>query len=210
MYYIEKTFDNLHVAHRVFNQQLFSCMRDNCNRDEMCRKIHGHSALFRIGLTSDVLINDMVLDYNNIGLIKKALDMHYDHRFTICDTDPLFEFLVLRAYEELTGENGVRFDLVNELYGGPDYNVVTVHISDEVRLKHAGNPLIELLDSFTITNFNTTSENLAKWMYKVVEHSLKEMAEKTEDERLREILKNVRVAKVTYQESNKSVATYSE
>lgn len=50
-FYIEKQFEAA-VAHRVHNQYLCDSLRDNCSRTNPCRNIHGHTALFTVGLTS--------------------------------------------------------------------------------------------------------------------------------------------------------------
>ena len=76
-------------------------------------------------------------------------------------------------------------------------------------LRQLDNPLIELLDSFTITEFTTSSENLAHWMYNVVTNRLKHVYETTTDSYLKDVLSGVKVAKVSYKESPKSIAVYS-
>lgn len=217
MYYIEKQFDAA-VAHRVHNQQLCGILRDNVNRAAPCKSIHGHSATFIVGLTSTELVNDMVIDFNMIGFVKKALDQHYDHRFTICKNDPLFEFLVVEAYNRLIdhGINAgvisehipVEFHVIDELDGGIGYRTWTVVIPDQIR--QIDDPLIELLDSFTITEFTTTSENLAHWMFNVVKNRLYHVYETTNDQFLRTLLKGVKVTRVSYKESAKSIAVYQE
>lgn len=215
-YYIEKQFECA-VAHRVYNQELCQTMYGG-GRSNPCRSIHGHSAVFMIGIESDTLVNDMVIDFNNLKIIKSALDQHYDHRFTLCRDDPLFEFLVKGAYESLVSKgiaDGVvgefipfNLDEIVELDGGDGFRVYTVHIDDSLR--GIDSPLIELLDSFTITDFSTTSENLAHWMFNVVSNRFNYVRETTNDLYLRNILDNCQVAKVSYKESAKSIAVYSE
>ena len=71
--------------------------------------LHGHSSIFLIGLESETLVNEMVLDFNMIKFVKNALDQHYDHRATLAKDDPLYQFLVVEAYNQLAAyavENG--------------------------------------------------------------------------------------------------------
>lgn len=214
-YYIEKQFDAA-VAHRIHNQSLCQVMTGEMRKNP-CKCYHGHTSTFLIGLSSDKLVNDLVLDFNMLKFVKRALDEHYDHRFTLCIDDPLFKFLVLEAYDQLIAhavENGVlsefapiEYKLIEDLDGGEHYQTWTVVIPDEVR--QLDNPLIELLDSFTITEFTTSSENLAHWMYNVVTNRLKHVYETTTDSYLKDVLSGVKVAKVSYKESPKSIAVYS-
>ena len=220
-YYIEKSFEAA-VAHRVYNQYLNSDLRENNLRPCPCKNIHGHTATFLVGLTSKELVNDMVLDFNMIGFVKKALDLYYDHRFTICKDDPLTEYLVAKSYDVVKQEAvgaglikqdeadqyNMKLDIVGELDGGEHYRCYRVFVPAALRKTY--NPLVELLDSFTITDFSTTSENLAHWMYNVVVNRLNEVRNTTDDQTLKEILKGVTVKKVSYKESPKSIAVYTE
>lgn len=211
-YVIEKQFE-AHVAHRVHNQCLYDCLRGGEKRPEPCKSWHGHTANFIVRLESNRLVNEMVLDFNLLNFFKAALNEHYDHRWTICRDDPLFDFLVDHAYQCLDGCEDVEcapVKIIDDLDGGEGYRAYTVDISDEIRNHHGnvGEPLIELLDSFTIVDFTTTSENLAHWAYNVIDRYLARVCETTKDEGLREILKNVKVHSVSYKESPKSMATY--
>lgn len=213
-YYIEKQFDAA-VAHRVHNQSLCQVMTGEMRKNP-CKCYHGHTATFLIGLTSDKLVNDLVLDFNMLKFVKRALDEHYDHRFTLCIDDPLFKFLVLEAYDQLIAhavENGVlsefipiEYKLIEDLDGGEGYQTWTIVIPDEVR--QLDDPLIELLDSFTIMEFTTSSENLAHWMYNVVVNRLNRVYETTTDQYLKKVLAGVKVDHVSYKESPKSIAIY--
>lgn len=182
------------------------------------KNIHGHSASFLIGLESETLVNSMVLDYNHLKTVKKALDEHYDHRFTLAKTDPLYDFLVVEAYNQLAAyavENGfakefipLTLNNIDEFDGGEGYRCTTVVVPDEYRA--SGHCLVELLDSFTITDFTTSSENLAHWMYNVVKNTLTKFYNETTDPYMKDVLKGVKVAKVSYKESPSSIAVYSE
>lgn len=158
----------------------------------------------------------MVIDFNMIGFVKRALDEHYDHRFTLWLDDPLFKFLVLEAYDQLIAhavEKGVlsefvpiEYKLIEDLDGGEHYQTWTIVVPDEVR--QLDDPLIELLDCFTITEFETSSENLAHWMYNVVVNRLNRVYETTTDQYLKKVLAGVKVDHVSYKESPKSIAIY--
>lgn len=216
-YYIEKQFEG-HVAHRIDSQKLCSALTGGMTRTAPCRAIHGHSASFFIGLESDRLVNEMVIDFNMLKWVDAALKEHYDHRFTLAISDPLYKFLVEEAYNQLGAyavENGfakqfipLTLNKIDGLDGGEGYQTYTVNIPDEYRASDCY--LIELLDSFTITEFKTSSENLAHWMYNVVNKHFNKIYEETTDQYLKDILSGIRVAKVSYKESAKSLAVYSE
>lgn len=216
-YYIEKQFEAA-VAHRIHNQSLCNTMRDNVKRANPCRNCHGHTTTFMVGLSSEYLVDDLTLDFNNIGFVKKALDQHYDHRFTLAKIDPLYNFLVVEAYNQLAAyavENGFAKEFIpltlkniDDLDGGEGYRCATVVVPDEYRA--SGHCLVELLDGFTITDFTTSSENLAHWMYNVVKNRLQKFYNETNDDHFKKVLSGVKVAKVSYKESPKSIAVYSE
>lgn len=180
--------------------------------------LHGHSSIFLIGLESETLVNEMVLDFNMINFVKKALDQHYDHRATLAKDDPLYQFLVVEAYNQLAAyavENGfanefipLSLNNIDVLDGGEGYRAYTINIPVEYR--NSNSYLLELLDSFTITDFSTSSENLAHWMFNVVSNRLDKVRNETRDQFLKDVLKGVKVAKVSYKESPKSIAVYSE
>ena len=91
---------------------------------------------------------------------------------------------------------------------GEGYRAYTINIPVEYR--NSNSYLLELLDSFTITDFTTSSENLAHWMFNVVKNTLDNVYNTTNDQFLKDVLKGVKVAKVSYKESPKSIAVYSE
>lgn len=216
-YYIEKQFEAA-VAHRIHNQKLCDVLTGGMSRKAPCVSAHGHSSIFLVGLTSETLVNDLVLDFNMISFIKKALDQHYDHRFTLAKLDPLYNFLVVEAYNQLAAyavENGfanefipLSLNNIDSLDGGEGYRTYTINIPIEYR--NSNYYLLELLDSFTITDFTTSSENLAHWMFNVVKNTLHNVYNTTKDQFLKDVLKGVKVAKVSYKESPKSIAVYSE
>lgn len=216
-YYIEKQFEG-HVAHRIDSQKLCRVMIGDMKRTTPCRAIHGHSAVFMVGLESETLVNEMVIDFHSLSFVKRALDQHYDHRFTLAKSDPLYGFLVVEAYNQLAAyavENGfakefipLTLNNIDDLDGGEGYRCATVQIPEEY--KASGHALVELLESYTITDFKTSSENLAHWMYNVVKNRFAKYLAETTDEYTKQVLSGVNVAKVSYKESPKSIAVYSE
>ena len=216
-YYIEKQFE-ASCAHRVDVQSLCMSMTDGATRMNPCKSVHGHGVTFLIGLDSDHLVNSMLIDYNMLKFIKKALNEHYDHRFTLAKTDPLYDFLVVEAYNQLAAyavENGFAKEFIpltlkniDDLDGGEGYRCAVVKVPDEYRA--SGHCLVELLDSYTIMDIKTTSENLAHWMFNVVKNRLQKFHDETNDPYMKEVIEGIRVAKVSYKESPKSIAVYSE
>lgn len=100
----------------------------------------------------------------------------------------------------------IEYKLIEDLDGGEHYQTWTIVVPDEVR--QLDDPLIELLDSFTITEFTTSSENLAHWMYNVVVNRLNRVYETTTDQYLKKVLAGVKVDHVSYKEIPKSIAIY--
>lgn len=219
-YLIEKTFDGLNVAHRISNQYLCDDMRENTNlRARPCENYHGHGASFTVRLRSEKLINDMVLDFNNIKFLKKALNEHYDHRTTIWINDPLYDHLVIDTWNKIVtfaGEDvcDVPLKTADDLYGDEQHYAWIINIPENIR----NNPnvpdyLLELLDAFTVLSFNTSSENLACWIFLVVKNRLRqfrELAVNNNDSLMIEILDNCEVDSVSYSETPNSMCTYRE
>lgn len=80
----------------------------------------------------------------------------------------------------------LKLNTIEELDGGEQFRCYTVNIPENYR--KTNHHLVQWLDSFTITNFTTTSENLAHWMYNVVVKHLNEFADTTTDPEIKHIL----------------------
>jgi 6-pyruvoyltetrahydropterin/6-carboxytetrahydropterin synthase len=221
-YYIEKQFEAA-CAHRISTQYLCEALRDDDFRPAPCKNIHGHNVTFLIGISSENLENEMVLDFNHLKFVKSALNGYYDHKFILWKDDPLYEFLVRHAWDMLLKEALEKIEpesskdpdityepemsVIDLLDGGEGYRAYHLEIPDWAYCVQS--PLFDLLHGITVVDFETSSENLAHWMYNVVNNRLNKVKAETKDEKIRKILDNVKVAQVSYKESPKSIATYT-
>lgn len=160
-------------GHRVWNQTLSG------NKECRCIRMHGHSCKLDITFASDKLDNGMVVDFNELKMIKTFIDDHVDHRFLVDIEDPLFKSWLLKyglgLADLIAGEAGFVFKSVG--------------------LKKYDN---EFFDSLVILPFVPTAENLAIWMFSIVEVLIEKMNKKLE--------KKVRTVKLRWWESDTSFA----
>ena len=99
MFTIEKTFTG-DIAHRIHNQNLDSEFTENNSKILKCRRLHGHTYELKVKLGSEDLKDDMVLDYNELGFIKTLIDDILDHRTLISDTDPIFDKVLMKTWND--------------------------------------------------------------------------------------------------------------
>ncbi len=84
---IMKSFEFCY-GHRVWNQVL------SRNKECACRRIHGHSGKIDLIITGSELVRGMLIDFNELAVIKEFVDRTVDHRFLIDADDPLLESLM--------------------------------------------------------------------------------------------------------------------
>ncbi len=185
MYTIQKEF-TADLAHRVHTQALDCKFTENNSTKLKCRGLHGHTVSILVKLKADKLENNMVLDYNEMGWFKSGLiEDLLDHKTLLCQDDPVFRKVFRPLGERLTGT---------------PYSVGRFTVC-KFLLDPAMDPdIAELLNSITILNFPSTSENLAEWLYAVVERSVSEFNKRNNT--------SVKVASVSYKETPKSEAVY--
>lgn len=187
MYTVEKTFE-FDLAHRIHNQNLDDKFTEKKDPVLKCRRFHGHTAQLKIKLGANELVNDMVLDYNEIGFVKNMIDDILDHRTLISLDDPLYEKVVKRIYMDYSNSETI---YITPSWWGSSY-IVTNRITDpDIR---------EFMSSFTLVPFTTSSENIASWIAGIVkEHiDLYNSRNKTD----------VKLISVSYKETPKSEAVY--
>ena len=198
MYTIEKTYD-FDLAHRVDMQCLDERFCDpgkavqgrSLNR---CLGLHGHGAKVKIKLSSEQLVKDMVLDYNEIGWMKKFIGQYLDHCTVIRYQDELYKYLVKYPYNDVFGK---QVELVkSEEYSTDDFTVYKLNLTD---MPECGS-LAGYLESVTVVDFVTASENFSKWIYQIVEKRVKQYNEAHGTD--------VRVVSCSYLETESSEATY--
>ena len=101
MFTIEKTFE-FDLAHRIHNQNLDGDFTETDKPVLKCRRLHGHTAQLKIKLGADKLVDDMVLDYNEMGFVKRMIDDVFDHRTLLSSEDPLYEKVVKNIFKQYT------------------------------------------------------------------------------------------------------------
>lgn len=188
MYTIEKTFE-FDLAHRIHNQNLDDKFTENKNPILKCRRFHGHTAQLKIKLGADELADDMVLDYNEIGFIKKMIDDVLDHKTLISTYDPLYEKVVKRIYMDYS-ESGTL--CITPTWWRCSYLTIDDYITDpDIR---------EFISSFTLVQFTTSSENIANWIAGVVNEHIDLYNSRNHTD--------VKLISVSYKETPKSEAVY--
>lgn len=188
MYTIEKTFTG-DLAHRIHNQNLDSNFTEGNSKVLKCRRLHGHTFSLKVKLGSDELVDDMVLDYNEIGFVKNMINDILDHRTLLSKNDPWFG-KILCIVPEYWEES---FDIPPLKETEWDCEQVDISNMNDQDIK-------EFLSSFTLVPFTTSSENIAKWIYGIIEKRIDTYNKRNNT--------NVKVLSVSYKETPNSEAIY--
>lgn len=201
MFTICKEF-SLDWAHRLAFQQFDDDMTEHKNYPKKCSRGHGHTGMFLVSLQSKELFKNMVLDYNELGFLKNIIDGKCDHRTMYFKDDPLLTSLVLPQLSALHGkvEEQIELEPIPELCAG-EYQVYRVKLEDkDIQLD---NCFYQWLNGLLISNFDTTSECLARWMFNLVKQKIDQYNAKYPDR------PDVNVSSVAYKETPKSTCTYT-
>lgn len=188
MYTIEKTFTG-DLAHRIHNQNLDSNFTEGNSKVLKCRRLHGHTFSLKVKLGSEELVDDMVLDYNEIGFVKNMINDILDHRTLLSKNDPWFGKIVCIVPEYWEQSYGIPPLKKTEW----DCEQVDISNIEDQDIK-------EFLSSFTLVPFTTSSENIAKWIYGIVEKRVDTYNKRNNT--------NVKVLSVSYKETPNSEAIY--
>lgn len=204
MYEITKKFEFCY-GHRVWTQQL----EDGYSEDNrtVCRHLHGHEAVVEVTLRSDGLNKTgMVTDFRNLGWVKRLIDYHVDHKFILDVNDPQRDFIAQGTVsvrdnkpETITALDQTSYDIIpltidSHVCGyivdiaGEGIPSLNIHVDRET-------PLEEIYSGLLFVDFVPTSENLAKWLYNIVDFKMKQLG--------------VQVCSVTWNETPKSKAIYT-
>ena len=171
---------------RVTKEFPFEMAHALWNYDGPCRNVHGHSYRLFVTLSGVPLEeegnpkNGMVIDFNELKVIKEFLDGFVDHRFLIDIEDPL-----LKSWME---KYGLKMEDLKVNDAGFVFNQSCLQDQCE----------IEFFDSFVILPFVPTSENLALWLFSVVEGLVHKVN--------KELGKRVKMVKLRWWESDSSFA----
>lgn len=182
---IDKQFSFCY-GHRVWSQHLKTEYCAEGDTETKCRHLHGHEGLAHVFLESDTLERGMVTDFKHLGWLKDFIDKHLDHKFIIDYNDPMFNAMVEKPYEELTGHS-LRF--IPEVSRGYNCDMfkgeslpVMLSALDLTSIKDPAvinSPEYEVLQGFTVVYFVPTSENLSKWLYHVVDQKMSQIGVET-------------------------------
>jgi 6-pyruvoyl-tetrahydropterin synthase len=137
MFVIEKAFQ-VTYGHRIATQTLSD------NRECQCRRLHGHGGSLVIELSSKNLVRGMVLDYNELDIIKAFIDKFLDHRMILDKDDPMLNYLI-KEYEIVDSQ--WRFSKIRK---SNDYEDLVEQ---------------ELYESLILIDCEPTSENFCKILY---------------------------------------------
>lgn len=186
---IDKQFSFCY-GHRVWVQKLEHEFCAKGDTKTKCRHVHGHEGLVHVFLNADTL-NDqgMCTDFKHLGWLKNFLDDNIDHKFIADINDPLFS-IMLNGYltERAKGDcNNVdqfpfmfasveRYMLV-ETVKVPGTDLVAGMRFDTTKMDDG--PLKEFYDGYFLIDFIPTSENLAKWLFNVVDAKMSQLGVKT-------------------------------
>lgn len=174
---IDKTLEFCY-GHRVWTQTLNSEYADDLKC--ACRHLHGHEGKIQVYLTGDTLDNTgMVTDFRHLEWLKKWINEFIDHRFILDSHDPL--------YAQLIGAK----PLTSVTIPGTSYVAGQQVVLDD---STEGSPEYEYFEGFLIVDFVPTSENLSRWMTKIVESKMS--------------LLGIAVQQIDWWETPKSRSTY--
>lgn len=189
MHTVEKTFE-FDLAHRIHNQNLDSSFTETDKPVLKCRRLHGHTAQLKIKLGSDKLVDDMVIDYNEMGFVKRMVDDVLDHRTLLSSEDPLYEKVVKNIFKQYTN-----------LISGISLNEFKWHVRTIDTSSIEDQDIKEFLSAFVIVPFTTSSENIANWIAEVVKEHVDLYNTRNNTD--------VKLISVSYKETPKSEAVYT-
>jgi len=184
MFKLSKSFDFCY-GHRVFSQDVNG---DYAENDECpCHRQHGHAGNVTVHMETEVLDHrGFVIDFKELGFVKMFFNNYIDHRFILSTQDPNFRIIL-----------GL----------GPDDDIPPM-TKDVLMLDEVAGHMFDLtgytedyqthLSSFIVVDFNPTSEELAKWIYKLVSNVISRSPFEC------------KVEKVVWSETPKTQAVYSE
>ena len=203
MYKINKTF-KFDAGHRVPTQHLD--IKHSCNTPNKCKHMHGHEYKIDVCLTSSMLHDGMVLDFNNLNFFKKFIDQVLDHKFILWVEDDLLINMLFKNNDiimksinkfKLDKENTYDDGIINKVKLGKSENkyddiliIKGTDISDDLDER-------DLYESFVIVKFIPTAEELSYFLYKQIYNYFEENG-----------LSTHMIESVTVHETSTSTATY--
>lgn len=193
MYTISKSF-HFDYSHRVWVQKLREdfCAAGDCGTK--CKFQHGHTGVVKVWVESEALNpQKMVLDFKELGFVKDFLDTHIDHKFIIDRNDPNVNRLMYGKLHtnRLKTLDGFELNLIPACVSGTEH--IAGYKLDTTGLLASLD--YEFYESFFIVDFVPTSECLSEWVYEWAQAKLDQI--------------DVKVSKVSWSETPKSIAVYT-
>lgn len=172
-------------GHRVHNQNHNE--QYSLSNYMKCRHLHGHQGKVTAYLRGTELKDGMVTDFLNLNWLKKFLDDYLDHKFILDLNDPLFDAITSIEGSTLSKDKfaPVTLDVAPDAVIGwiPKWAQESHYSEDN-----------EFIGGFFFVDFVPTSENLAKWLFDVVDTVMRPLG--------------IEVSGIDWQETPKSVARY--
>jgi len=183
---IDKSF-NWEAGHRVWSQKLDSKYTSRGDTCTACRHFHGHSYLCKVFLEETVPGKNiektgMVIDFKMIGFVKDFIDDHMDHKMIMDKNDPILP----SHFPYLIDDDG-RINLEKNCHQMPEgYWIPNLTIIRETLDNYIENfnmsveeadAIFEIYEGLVIVDFLPTSENLAGWLFTIIEERFKELEE---------------------------------
>lgn len=211
MYRIDKRIDFCY-GHRVWSQNLDEGYCAQGDTKMKCRHLHGHEGSVHVFLESEELERGFVTDFKHLGWLKDFIDEYIDHKFIVDLNDPGLDRIVGARYQwldwiETTGDWNEKKEVPGLVLFEPQTSNTTqvkldsvlvdgVHVGYRVDCEAAGlsGSTKEIIEGFFFVSFVPTSENLAKWIYDIVDRKMKQI--------------NVQTSRIEWFETPKSRSTY--
>ena len=201
---IDKSFSFCY-GHRVWSQELKEEYCATGDAHCACRHLHGHEGLLHVFLEGGELERGMVTDFKHLGWLKNFLDGVIDHKFILDLNDPWFVNIInAEPIYDVDGDKELLGVLARQPLNTTEDQVLSVvpmrvpgteHLAGwTLDVEHLSGPEREFFEGFFLVNFLPTSENLCKWIFDCINEKMSKI--------------NVRVSRVTWNETPKSRASY--
>ena len=191
MWSISKKFDFCY-GHRVWTQTLDPDL--SCHVPCACRHLHGHQGQIEVELYSKTLQSHMVTDFHHLNWFKKFVDTYFDHKMILDRRDPaLRKMLGSYDWDHRTDIEQFWIPIAegsNNVFWIP--NTTNIDVDTYV---------LDILAGLVVVPFVPTSESLAHFFWKVVDHKM--VIHSLDPD------KRVRVGSVFFRETPKSQSVYS-
>lgn len=184
-YTITKNFDFCY-GHRVWSQNLDpKYSLDSCL---VCRHLHGHQGSIEVRLKGKTPKDGMVTDFKHLNWFKKWIDNVLDHKMILDKNDPLIPFEVQAEHFDFEG----KIPLLDKGY----YTTLDMNLLKDFTPQ----PLVEKYEGIVLVEFVPTSENMAAWMFNVINAEMEEHLKS----------QAIVLESVMFKETPKTSATYSQ